>query len=246
MLLHYVKIDNIFYIIIPIMENFASNDADYPNPKWTYLTGDLNFIVCCDKNWGIAKDGEIPWSFKTDMNWFKTKTTNNICIMGSRTYMSLDNRYRPLPNRHNIVLTSTTDIMPESSISDLLQDTVDTKHYINTTAKSPENAIKIARLIQTHKNKDAKIFLIGGEILWKSFISYDIALGDLYLTKIDHDFKCDQRFPVDLLKLIEYDTTIVTDQDRNTKINYELNFTIVKITRSNKGYSLLPKIQPFE
>ena len=64
----------------------------------------IEAIVAVDKNYGMAKNGQIPWKSKTDMNFFKTTTTNNIIVMGSKTLLSLKNAL-PLPNRLNIILT---------------------------------------------------------------------------------------------------------------------------------------------
>lgn len=64
----------------------------------------IEAIVAVDEKYGLAKDGQIPWKSKTDMNFFKTSTNNNIVVMGSNTLLSLRNA-NPLPNRLNIVLT---------------------------------------------------------------------------------------------------------------------------------------------
>ena len=67
---------------------------------------EIEAIVAVDSKNGIAKDGKIPWKSKTDMKFFKEKTTGSIIIMGSTTLESLPNAM-PLPNRINIVVTRT-------------------------------------------------------------------------------------------------------------------------------------------
>ena len=62
-------------------------------------------ILAVDSQFGLAKDGKIPWKNKTDLQFFKNKTINNIVIMGSKTLLSLPNS-KPLPNRFNIVITN--------------------------------------------------------------------------------------------------------------------------------------------
>ena len=69
----------------------------------------INGIVCVDKNWGIGKvdnngNGQLLFHLKKDMAFFKEKTTHNIVVMGFSTYLSLPEKFRPLPNRINIVL----------------------------------------------------------------------------------------------------------------------------------------------
>ena len=50
----------------------------------------FNIIVATDKNWGIGKNGSLPWSFKKDINIFKSYTTSefekSIVIMGRVTW----------------------------------------------------------------------------------------------------------------------------------------------------------------
>ena len=44
----------------------------------------------------IGKDGKLPWHNPNDLKWFKSITTNNVVIMGRKTYESIG---KPLPNR---------------------------------------------------------------------------------------------------------------------------------------------------
>jgi dihydrofolate reductase len=53
-------------------------------------------------------DNQIPWAFhKEDMKIFsqKTKSEGGIVVMGRKTYESLPERFRPLKDRRNIVIT---------------------------------------------------------------------------------------------------------------------------------------------
>lgn len=53
----------------------------------------------------LARDGELPWSCSEDLRRFKQLTEENIVIMGRKTWESLPKR--PLPNRTNIVVSTT-------------------------------------------------------------------------------------------------------------------------------------------
>ena len=66
----------------------------------------MEAILATDINFGISKDGIIPWKSKKDMRFFFNKTKNNVVIMGKTTYFSLPEQFRPLKDRLNIVLTS--------------------------------------------------------------------------------------------------------------------------------------------
>jgi dihydrofolate reductase len=53
----------------------------------------------------IGRDGELPWRLPEDMAHFRALTLGHPVIMGSRTWESLADRFRPLPGRRNIVLS---------------------------------------------------------------------------------------------------------------------------------------------
>lgn len=62
-------------------------------------------IAAMDEEKAIGKDGEIPWHYPEDLKHFKEKTTGHSVLMGRKTYESLPEDFRPLPDRENIVLT---------------------------------------------------------------------------------------------------------------------------------------------
>ncbi|MFC9332753.1 dihydrofolate reductase [Arthrobacter sp. NPDC057009] len=53
----------------------------------------------------IGKDGDMPWNLPEDMKHFTRVTTGHPVIMGRKTWLSFPEKYRPLPNRTNIVIT---------------------------------------------------------------------------------------------------------------------------------------------
>ena len=57
----------------------------------------------------IGRDGELPWQLPEDMAHFRALTAGATVIMGRRTWESLPPRFRPLPGRHNVVLTRSPD-----------------------------------------------------------------------------------------------------------------------------------------
>ncbi|MBM7825773.1 dihydrofolate reductase [Arcanobacterium pluranimalium] len=54
----------------------------------------------------IGAQGTLAWHIPEDLAMFKRVTSGNPVIMGRRTWDSLPERFRPLPNRLNVVLTS--------------------------------------------------------------------------------------------------------------------------------------------
>lgn len=56
---------------------------------------------------GIIGDGHsMPWHLPEDLAHFKELTSGSPVIMGRRTWLSLPPRFRPLPGRENIVLST--------------------------------------------------------------------------------------------------------------------------------------------
>ena len=64
----------------------------------------IKAILACDEDWGIGKDGELPWPHNSaDLKWFKEITTGGVVVMGKSTWDSLP--FKPLPKRENIIVT---------------------------------------------------------------------------------------------------------------------------------------------
>jgi len=53
----------------------------------------------------IGLNGTMPWHLPEDLAHFKRVTMNSPVIMGRKTWESLPARFRPLPNRTNIVIS---------------------------------------------------------------------------------------------------------------------------------------------
>jgi dihydrofolate reductase len=70
-------------------------------------------IVACTTDYGIGIKGTLPFKLKTDMAFFKETTTktqrngnvSNAVIMGRKTWESIPNKFKPLENRLNIIIT---------------------------------------------------------------------------------------------------------------------------------------------
>jgi dihydrofolate reductase len=163
----------------------------------------IEAIVAVDENYGIAKHGQIPWKSKTDMNFFKTTTTNNIIVMGSNTLLSLRNS-NPLPNRLNIVLTRD----PSKFINDNKYKHLENILFIDETMFSmflKEPTILIKAEHYKFLNPDYKIIIIGGKQIYKTFC---VLCSTIWLTKIKANYECDLIFSYDLSNSDKYNSEI--------------------------------------
>jgi dihydrofolate reductase len=65
----------------------------------------ISLIAAIGKNLALGKDGQLLWSIPEDLKRFKQLTDGHPVIMGRKTWESLPERFRPLPNRTNIVVS---------------------------------------------------------------------------------------------------------------------------------------------
>ncbi|MEA2219374.1 MAG: dihydrofolate reductase [Solirubrobacteraceae bacterium] len=66
----------------------------------------VSIVVALSSNRVIGCDGALPWRLPTDLRRFRELTTGHTVLMGRKTYESLPARFRPLPGRRNLVLSS--------------------------------------------------------------------------------------------------------------------------------------------
>ena len=124
----------------------------------------LTSIVAVNPRGVIGCGNALPWRVRSDMQFFKGQTTDNIVIMGRKTYESIGN---PLPNRYNIILTHQFSLFPETETCKI--------------ASSIGEALFIAERAP-RKYKEA--FVVGGAFTYEQFSD----LIDRYLiTIVDKD-----------------------------------------------------------
>ena len=70
-------------------------------------------VVAYSANRVIGRDGDLPWHLPGDLKRFKELTTGATVVMGRRTWDSLPERFRPLPNRRNVVISRNGCEAPE-------------------------------------------------------------------------------------------------------------------------------------
>ena len=122
---------------------------------------------------GDSKSNSIPWNMPSDMKWFKEMTEGKVVVMGRKTWESIPKKYRPLPNRINVILSR---IKPPSFTAEVL-GTRDSNCYHNYC---------IGDLLKEWGHMD--IMVIGGGEMYKAFLPY---AGCIHITKLDGAIKTD-------------------------------------------------------
>ena len=66
----------------------------------------ISHLVALSNNFVIGVNNELPWKLKKDLQHFSAYTQNKAIVMGRKTFESIG---RPLPNRKNIVISSSLE-----------------------------------------------------------------------------------------------------------------------------------------
>ncbi len=131
----------------------------------------ISIIVAVANNNVIGKDNTLIWHLPADMKFFKEKTSGHCVITGRKNYESIPEKFRPLPNRTNIVITRQKSYAAPGAI----------------VVDSIEKAIEKAK-----ETNDTEIFIIGGAEIYKQCLNF---VDKIYLTQIHHTFEGDAFFP---------------------------------------------------
>jgi dihydrofolate reductase len=130
----------------------------------------ISHVVACGWNFVIGKDNQLLWSIPQDLKFFKNLTTNHCILMGRKTYDSIG---RVLPNRTNIVVTTTT---PQGDIPNGVV-------YVDNI----EEGILYAKM-----QKETELFIIGGGTIYRQTKNI---VDKVYLTLIDDIYEGDTFYP---------------------------------------------------
>lgn len=118
----------------------------------------------------MGYENDLLFSIPEDLKRFKAITMGHPVIMGRRTWESIPDKFRPLPGRTNIIITSSNISVPIGVIK----------------SESVEEGMNKALEI------DEEIFFIGGAGVFKEAIKF---ADKLLLTEIEGDKQSDTFFP---------------------------------------------------
>lgn len=126
----------------------------------------VSIIAAVAANGVIGDRNALLWHISEDLKHFKTLTTGHPVVMGRKTWESLG---RPLPNRENVVITRQRIDIPGCRVAHSLAGALEL---------FPESE---------------EVFVIGGAQIYAEALP---VADRLYLTRVEHDYEGDTRFPV--------------------------------------------------
>ena len=127
----------------------------------------MTLIAAMGQNRVIGNDGQLPWQMPADLKYFKAQTTGKPILMGRKTYESIG---RPLPGRHNIVLTRNRQFSAEG---------VDVIYGLKELEERVSN--------------ESEIMVIGGAQIYEQCLA---TASRIILTVVHGEFEGDTFFPI--------------------------------------------------
>ncbi len=136
----------------------------------------IKIIVALGKDRLIGKGNALPWHISSDLAHFKKTTLNSTVVMGEKTYESMG--AKPLPNRHNIVVTLLEDFDPHDERVEVSHD--------------------LYEIVRQYQDSDETLFVIGGAQIYKLFLPFTSEMvvsyikgnytGDIFFPPFEQDF----------------------------------------------------------
>ena len=114
----------------------------------------------------IGADGALPWHLPEDLRLFRALTLGSTVVMGRRTWESLPPRFRPLPGRRNVVLSTTLD--------------------------PAEADVEVARSVDEVLARGNELWVIGGGAVYRAFLPH---AAEVVVTEVDARPPGDTRAP---------------------------------------------------
>ncbi len=163
----------------------------------------ISIIVAVAENGVIGNDNDLVWNLPTDMNFFKSKTTHHHVIMGRKNWESIPPKWRPLPNRTNIVVSRQSSLELDGAL----------------VVDSIEAALEVAK---SAAEKEA--FIIGGGEIYCHAMKY---VDKIYYTEVKATVEGDTWFPK--LDAVQWKEVNREEHPADNKNEYAFDF--VEYTR---------------
>ena len=164
----------------------------------------ISHLVALSNNFVIGVNNDLPWKLKKDLQHFSAYTQNKAIVMGRKTYESIG---RPLPNRKNIVISSTLNAQEGIEI-----------------VSSLDQGFQVASQWNIDNAKSEEIVLIGGGYVFEE--SKDM-VNKLVLTRVECEIVGDVFYPQINLDYWKKVSSEAFEQDDENEYNFKVE-TFVK------------------
>lgn len=124
----------------------------------------ISLVVAVSDNNAIGRGGDLLWRLPKDMQFFKTVTMGHHVLMGRKTYESIPPKFRPLPGRVNLVVTTQPNYEAPGC---RVLPTIDA-------------AVEFAE-----SNEETELMVIGGGEIYRQLFGQ---ADKIYLTQVHHRF----------------------------------------------------------
>jgi len=153
-------------------------------------------VAALSENHVIGRKGKIPWQIREDLRRFKEITVGHAVIMGRLTFESMG-KYAPLPNRRNIILTSSSSLTRDGftlcNKRDGIKNVSRTKGHLTELAIANEIGEAISLCEDAHE-----VYIIGGGGIYEetlditdelrlTLVHKEVKDGDTFYPEIDDD-----------------------------------------------------------
>ena len=162
----------------------------------------ISHIVAVTKNNVIGKVRDLPWHLPDDMKYFKDKTRGHYILMGRKNFESIPMKFRPLPDRVNMVVTRQKDYQAKGAL------------VFNTINEGIEYA---------HEQDAGELFIIGGAQIYKQTLD---RVDVLYITEIDTQLEGDAHYPD--INPEEWQETVRSHHPADSRHRYSFDFVVYK------------------
>jgi dihydrofolate reductase len=165
----------------------------------------IALIVAYDEERGIGRDNDLMWHLPDDMKFFKEMTVGHIVVMGRKNYESIPEKYRPLPDRENVVLTRSESYMASDCL--VFNNIEDVLGYYG-------------------EYEERTLFIIGGGEIYKLALEKDL-VEVMYITQIHKTYGADTFFPE--FNTDDWEVKILSEHPADEK--HDSSFSILKYTK---------------
>ena len=153
----------------------------------------ISHLVALSNNFVIGVNNDLPWKLKKDLQHFSAYTQNKAIVMGRKTFESIG---RPLPNRKNIVISSTLNDQEGIEI-----------------VSSLDQGIKVADQWNKLNTESKEVVLIGGGYVFEESKNM---VNKLVLTRVNCEIDGDTFYPeIDLSNWKKISTESFKHDDEN-------------------------------